>query len=53
MERFAAENVGTPYFHRAIYLREIDIPDYLEVGIIQPDHSLWNECFDNRDSGAT
>ena len=52
MEQFAAANPGTLFFHRPIYTGETDIPDYLEVGIIRPDFTIWTEPFDNRDSNA-
>jgi hypothetical protein len=48
MEHFALKNPGTLYFHRAIYLCESETPDFLQVGIIRPDRSLWVEDFDNR-----
>jgi len=50
LERYAVENPGTPYFHRAIYLLESDVPDFLEVGLVTTDYKLWVEVFDNRDA---
>lgn len=52
MERMAAKNAGTAFFHRAIYTCELDVPDYLEVGVVRPDNTLWTEVFDNRDSNS-
>jgi hypothetical protein len=48
METFAANHPGTLFLHRPVYEQETDTPDWLEVGIIRPDLSLWIEVFDNR-----
>ena len=48
METFAKDTPGTPFFHRPVYMLESDTPDYLEVGLIRPDGSLWIEVFDNQ-----
>ena len=34
METFAANHPGTLFFHRPIYERETDTPNWLEVGIL-------------------
>jgi hypothetical protein len=47
-EQFAAEHPGTLFFHRPIYLSESATPDWLEVGVVREDLSLWCEAFDNR-----
>ena len=47
MEQFASANPGTQIFHRPIYIGETDIPEYLEVGIIRPDLTVWIDTFDN------
>ena len=52
MEKHAADTQGTLFFHRPVYERETDTPDWLEVGIINLDLSLWVEVFDNRSDKA-
>lgn len=48
MEKWCAEHPGTVFFHRALYIQESDVPDWLEFGIIHDDFSIWCELFDNR-----
>jgi hypothetical protein len=48
MESCCVANPGTPFWHRPIYLRETDIPAFLEFGLVQTDGSVWAEIFDNR-----
>ena len=48
METFAQNNPGTPFFNRPVYLLESDTPDFLEVGIVKADSTVWIEVFDNR-----
>lgn len=50
MERFAASNSGTFFFHRSLYDDETWIPSRLEYGVLREDGTWWTETFHNRPS---
>ena len=48
MEKFVADNLGTFFYHRAIYDDETWVPYRLEYGVLKNDSDWWIESFQNQ-----
>lgn len=48
MEAHVANNIGTFFFHRAMYDDTTWIPATLEFGVLREDGSWWRETFHNK-----